>query len=306
MANDECGMIFFNFTEDNDIDGRILTENESYPIINVNKNTARFNHYQKIIVPASVYIVDIGENINSLASGISRPAGNIKLTEGSRFEFTSGKTCKLFVTYIYFDVLRYSNVEQNKFFIYFASNTELSQNIANYLREQDETHILPVNDVDEHHIIHNERNNDDDNEWTLNLHDDNIPQIAPDLNFPEPILLEEDRTIIQTDFNLYGDLVEKYEKSLAIPLYEEENCVVSLNEIKCGDYFYKCSQCKKPFDYYVFKRWVNTNKSCPHCRHQYDNYPQVYIKRRSPTDLIRHHVCNGYMLLCRALQYVIL
>lgn len=163
----------------------------------------------------------------------------------------------------------------------------------------------------------NDNNNEEDDELILDPHHADIVQRMPDPSFhldnyisdvfpPRIMPLEEDHPITQIDFNLYGDLIEKYEKSLAMQLYEEENCVVTLNEIKYGDYFYKCSQCAKPFDYYVFKRWINTNKSCSHCRYKYDNYPQVYIKRRSLAYMIKYHTYNGYMLLRMALQHVIL
>lgn len=48
-----------------------------------------------------------------------------------------------------------------------------------------------------------------------------------------------------SDFDLYGDLVIKYEKSQAIPLSIDEDCVILREKIKTDEYFYKCIQCEK-------------------------------------------------------------
>jgi hypothetical protein len=65
---------------------------------------------------------------------------------------------------------------------------------------------------------------------------------------------------------------------------EDNICLITLDNIKYGAYYYACESCHKPFDYESYKHiFINENFShrCPHCRCTLQHYPTLYINKKT-------------------------
>ncbi len=79
---------------------------------------------------------------------------------------------------------------------------------------------------------------------------------------------------------------------------KENSCLISLDEIKYGEYYYACDKCHKPFSYDAFKLLFRTNiiqmhrffqtHKCPHCRISLSHYPTLYVNKKTLSDYITH------------------
>ena len=139
-----------------------------------------------------------------------------------------------------------------------------------------------------------------------NLNTQEIPQEIPQpqpqpQEIPQPSLSQEQiRQLIQSGIRdeVFGSiynlikpyifymksriiLIDKLELKNAkyVYLYENDSCAITQEPIKNYDYYYKCPNCNKPFKYQAFREWLLKNPSCPLCRHEYSNLPDLYMKR---------------------------
>ena len=80
--------------------------------------------------------------------------------------------------------------------------------------------------------------------------------------------------------NLYINLMHKFEKKYAIPVYKRETdvCCITLEEIQDNEYYYKCPNCQCNTKMIELKLWLKQNQSCPKCRQMYQVFPNLYQK----------------------------
>lgn len=192
---------------------------------------------------------------------------NIVNTENTNFDID--------VTFVSFDVFRY------------IEPTGQINVISQY------NQIDQIFQVNQHVNIEGPENDDDDGL------PDAIPlEIIDNMMIPvneipiqiDPILyddnIDEGDNIVENE-KLYKGIsskfIKQYEKQTAIKKYiENEQCIISWNNIQYNDYYYECDQCHAKFSIYNFKKWFNTTSdtSCPHCRKNMQCYPQMYYNKR--------------------------
>jgi predicted Zn-ribbon and HTH transcriptional regulator len=246
-------MIFLNFDNDyvdKTFEGTIFTDNTKHPQIIVNNNNSQ-KRYMKYIQlgHGKTFIVDTGINFTNFIKNEYPPAGDLRFGKNSKLEFTSNSNCKLNITYVTYDVLRYcKTLQQGVQVPYIYCMVQTPNEMITAINTTDS---LPV---------------------TTSLLD--LPPFLP------LELLEPYKSPVQ--FNPYASLMEKYEKSQAIVDESEiDVCVVTYEAII--DYFYRCPKCKQVCSLSAMKEWIKINSSCPVCREEYTDYPQLYIKAKRGT-----------------------
>mgnify|MGYP006172708587 CR=1 FL=1 len=87
-------------------------------------------------------------------------------------------------------------------------------------------------------------------------------------------------------------MVENHEKSNATKQKLDNNddnvCVVGLDKLSYGDYYYKCGECEKIIEKTNLKTWLMKQgvltASCPHCRDPMKVYPKLFVNETLTTD----------------------
>ena len=104
---------------------------------------------------------------------------------------------------------------------------------------------------------------------------------------------------------LYSEIIYEIaieaEKRKAQPKYiaetDDNSCVISMEEIKENDYYYKCPQCTAIYDVNSLKEWIENRPydkpTCPHCKCVYQQYPQMLINIKSASD-VNNSIANEY------------
>jgi hypothetical protein len=116
VYNLACGILFFNFDTNNDINGTLFTDNISCPSFEVNRLLSQLQ-YGRSILPANTYIVDTGNNMFNFIKGDLQPHGHLTFNKDSRFIFNSEAKCKLYITYIYYDMLCFDNTINSSIYL---------------------------------------------------------------------------------------------------------------------------------------------------------------------------------------------
>jgi hypothetical protein len=88
--------------------------------------------------------------------------------------------------------------------------------------------------------------------------------------------------------------LQRREKDDATPVYESDICTIGFDPIAEGEYFYRCKRCNKPFKYDNFQRWLAQRHSCPHCRLDFTDMPQLYIQRKTVSQRLFEIFCTSY------------
>jgi hypothetical protein len=121
------------------------------------------------------------------------------------------------------------------------------------------------------------------------------PVVNPIINpIVNPIIDKQDK--FQYYEHIILNFIQMYERMIAERRYldDDENCcLISLDEIKYGEYYYACDQCKKPFGYESFKQMFireNYTRKCPHCRITLNHYPKLYINKNPITIINKNNV----------------
>lgn len=282
-------LLFFNFTDNNKIEGELNIGDQRIEKIEINDIVSRLKHNIYANFKVGTYVVDPNQNIITLSWGGSQTSGIINFGENSSFIFNSEKKCKLYLTRVTRRVIMYRDGND------MPRMTRKTIDIPYFIHHEDD--IETINAISEH--INN-----------IQPEPELEPQPEPE---PEPesrlerqlFTLDDIGNIIRdgglggstelmgSDYNdyndyinlddvqLYGSLLDQYEKSIAIPSYEKLTCVISLEDIGVGEYFYRCSQCNQPASYVPLKKWLHKNKSCPHCRKHIIHYPTLYVKKNT-------------------------
>ena len=93
--------------------------------------------------------------------------------------------------------------------------------------------------------------------------------------------------------------------SQSVLLDEETQCCVSLDEIEYDSFYYRCTQCDQVISESSFRRWTENinqlHKTCPLCRYEYVERPQLY-KNNTPIIVLCINKLNN--ILCWPKYYI--
>ena len=118
---------------------------------------------------------------------------------------------------------------------------------------------------------------------------DNPHNPVPPMN---PDNYDDETKYLSDNLSLYAPFVLKaiyrIEEDSAINKHlepESDICEIDLEQIKQGEYYYNCPECKGTFGRMSFKIWIEKkskyNKQCPKCRKSIKQIPQLYVNKPS-------------------------
>lgn len=126
-----------------------------------------------------------------------------------------------------------------------------------------------------------------------------VPELVPPVVPIPPVIIPN--PIVETPDVSKKDKIENYGHLIltVVKLYEwltakrrhldveNDICLITLDKIKYGAYYYACEKCHKPFDYESYK-WTYVSENylhrCPHCRCTLQHYPPLYINKKTLSD----------------------
>lgn len=253
--------------------GYVETNIPSAARVEVNK----INCQQPKINDPRTWLIDFGENLNWWANvngGELRPHGALMFGPNAKMILTSTKPTKLRVTYTYFDVLRMAKINDLPFF-QFITQYRVEDVIPN--QEPPVPPVLPVLPVPE------------------------LQEVLPEPLQAQDALAMPNLGAGPLDAQLITNIISEYEKKHAVAHYEHVECVIGMDDIAFGAYYYKCHQCNKAFEYTNFREWARTHVQsafrCPHCTVAMPVYPTLY-RCYSPYALWLSH--KSWIILCAA------
>lgn len=281
--------------------------------------------YCKLINTDKVYsyIFDSFDNINSkcieypyislinVAFG-NQPKGYLKIESGSLFEIYSEIDTTITIGYVNFDLLKFHSIQNQLFNVYLIDQKYEEENnrleINNFSENNNNNEDIneDINEVI-NEVINEYINGDENDSISESNHDNNIYENdiiginndddnddndddADDFNFRiNEINNLSNRVMLKMYGSLIYDEIIRLEKSKAVPrliVDENDKCIISMEKIKTGEYYYKCDKCSAVYEISNLKKWIESNKNmynskvkCPHCNCVYSKYPKMYINK---------------------------
>lgn len=266
-------------------------------IYNFNKVFSRLNFRYMTNLSDDTYLVDCGGNCMILFANGKQPYGHTIINDKSYIEFESSFDGKLSVTYLIFDIIKYVKIdEHNMVTMSIDTNNSVMDSFDEEIDKLNELYDNTftnanadnvsdtVSDYGED-ILPVEQNFDDVNPPEQNF-DINPPEQNFDINPPEQnfegdffdndINNIQSKEMLKNMIMLYKNMIYSYEEEKAVNKYTDETCIISLEPIEYGKCFYECDQCKKKMSAESFRKWMENNDTCPHCRLQYTKMPIIY------------------------------
>jgi hypothetical protein len=226
-----------------------------------------YQEYKSANDNINTFIIDPYKNISS--NNECQPHGVITIMPDSHIELNDAY--KIQITYVMFDVIRI--IGGLTYLAFNGIDNTIDNQIIEPQNENPDQNPIAIQDIDIPIPIQ------------VPILDDNIETI---INYQKLIKMYSEsyqkfwnligKKIVIATIYTYGivDMIIAKNNKL---LSDENICVVSLEEIKNGEYYYNCEQCNKIFERKTYHNCVMYNKGylfqCPNCRKTIMSFPEL-------------------------------